>query len=204
MLGETEFADLSRPRTAKTKAEKLSRILPILACPACGSPLDTETAGPLACPVCAASFGRTETAFDFLNDAIRREYRISATENVSDHPYGPPSLEPIHRHRDGLVLDCGAGSKSMDYANVVNVEIVPYPSTDVLTVGQALPFQDESFDAVLSLSVLEHVSDPCRCAAEIARVLKPGGELICVVPFLQPLHGYPNHFFNMTSEGLCM
>jgi hypothetical protein len=36
----------------------------------------------------------------------------------------------------------------------------------------------------------------------MVRVLKPGGELICCVPFLQPLHGYPHHYYNMTQEGL--
>jgi hypothetical protein len=33
-------------------------------------------------------------------------------------------------------------------------------------------------------------------------VLKPGGELMCCVPFLQPLHGYPHHYYNMTHQGL--
>ena len=36
----------------------------------------------------------------------------------------------------------------------------------------------------------------------MVRVLKPGGELLCCVPFLQPLHGYPHHYYNMTHEGL--
>jgi SAM-dependent methyltransferase len=61
---------------------------------------------------------------------------------------------------------------------------------------------DDSFDGVLSLAVLEHVKDPWRCAQEIMRVLKPGGELICCVPFLQPVHGYPHHYYNMTEQGL--
>jgi SAM-dependent methyltransferase len=50
--------------------------------------------------------------------------------------------------------------------------------------------------------VLEHVRDPFRGAAEIVRVLKPGGKLMCAVPFLQPLHGYPHHYYNMTHQGL--
>ena len=32
--------------------------------------------------------------------------------------------------------------------------------------------------------------------------MKPGGELICAVPFLQPYHGYPHHYYNMTHQGL--
>jgi hypothetical protein len=40
------------------------------------------------------------------------------------------------------------------------------------------------------------------CASELLRVLKPGGEIICCVPFLQPLHGYPHHYYNMSGQGL--
>jgi SAM-dependent methyltransferase len=58
-----------------------------------------------------------------------------------------------------------------------------------------------TFDAVFSIAVLEHVRNPFRCAAEIARVLKSGGELYCCIPFLQPLHGYPHHYFNATPQG---
>lgn len=50
--------------------------------------------------------------------------------------------------------------------------------------------------------MLEHVDDPFKCAGEIARVLKPGGILYIDLPFLQPEHGYPRHYFNATREGL--
>ncbi|MEO0821068.1 MAG: bifunctional 2-polyprenyl-6-hydroxyphenol methylase/3-demethylubiquinol 3-O-methyltransferase UbiG [Pseudomonadota bacterium] len=42
-------------------------------------------------------------------------------------------------------------------------------------VGEALPFEDASFDAVVCVDVLEHVADLDRVVAEIARVLRPGG-----------------------------
>ncbi len=41
--------------------------------------------------------------------------------------------------------------------------------------GEALPFPDNSFDAVFCCDVLEHVRDLPRVISEISRVLKPGG-----------------------------
>jgi hypothetical protein len=41
--------------------------------------------------------------------------------------------------------------------------------------SEALPFEDERFDLVYSVAVLEHVPDPPGTAAEMRRVLAPGG-----------------------------
>jgi len=139
---------------------------------------------------------------DFLSDELRLQAAAVATDAVSCHNYDPFARELICQYAEGLILDCGAGRRNVYYSNVVNLEIVPYDTTDVLGVGEELPFHDASFDAVFSLSVLEHVRDPFRCAREVIRVLKPGGELLCAAPFLQPLHGYPGHYFNMSPQGL--
>ncbi|MEL7006035.1 MAG: class I SAM-dependent methyltransferase [Cyanobacteria bacterium J06656_5] len=140
--------------------------------------------------------------YNFLTDDLQVKYGIEETENVSANGYDPTALSLIAEYTDGLILDCGSGKRSEYYKNVVNFEIVPYETTDVLGVGEELPFKDNAFDAVFSLAVLEHVKDPFKCASEIARVMKPGATLYCVVPFLQPLHGYPNHYYNMSGQGL--
>jgi SAM-dependent methyltransferase len=44
--------------------------------------------------------------------------------------------------------------------------------------GEALPYRDRTFDAVLMLNVIDHVEDPPRCLAEAARVLRPKGVLL--------------------------
>ncbi len=143
-----------------------------------------------------------QSHFDFLTPELREEFGIIDTTAISSNGYDPDALALIERHRNGMVLDCGAGSRDLYFQNVINFEIAVYDSTDVRGVGEALPFKADSFDGVLSLAVLEHVKDPWRCAQEIMRVLKPGGDLICCVPFLQPVHGYPHHYYNMTEQGL--
>ncbi|HMM74439.1 MAG TPA: class I SAM-dependent methyltransferase [Gammaproteobacteria bacterium] len=45
-----------------------------------------------------------------------------------------------------------------------------------------IPFDDASFDFVTSNQVFEHVADLGAVLAEIARVLKPGGRLLCLFP----------------------
>lgn len=140
--------------------------------------------------------------FDFLTNKLRAQFNIIETDNVSSNGYDENIFALVKKHKDGIILDCGAGSRPTCYSNVVNFEIASYPSTDVRGVGEVLPFRDNSFDAVLSIAVLEHVKDPFLCAREIARVLKPGGDLYCCVPLLQPVHGFPHHYYNMTGQGL--
>jgi SAM-dependent methyltransferase len=145
---------------------------------------------------------RTGGKPDFLSEALRAATRISRTDRVSANRYDKHALALIEQQREGLVLDCGSGRRDAYFANVVNLEIADYDTTDVLGAGEELPFRDASFDAVISIAVLEHVRNPFRCADEIVRVLKPGGRLICCAPFLQPYHGYPSHYYNMSWQGL--
>ncbi|MBM4464818.1 MAG: class I SAM-dependent methyltransferase [Chloroflexi bacterium] len=46
----------------------------------------------------------------------------------------------------------------------------------------ALPFATASFDLVISSWVIEHLPEPERAFAEIARVLRPGGRFIFLTP----------------------
>jgi len=45
-----------------------------------------------------------------------------------------------------------------------------------------LPYKDASFDCIVAMSVLEHISDLEQPIREIRRVLKDDGELICGFP----------------------
>jgi SAM-dependent methyltransferase len=72
---------------------------------------------------------------------------------------------------------------------VVGCDLLPDPlaSNRLLTASVAadagsLPFAGESFDLVTANMVLEHLSNPDRVFAEVARVLVPGGRFLFVTP----------------------
>ena len=53
--------------------------------------------------------------------------------------------------------------------------------------GQALPFDDASFDIIVSDYVFEHVQEPAPVVRELLRVLRPGGWIAARTP---SKHGY--------------
>jgi SAM-dependent methyltransferase len=144
----------------------------------------------------------TGNNYNFLTEDLSSELRVDALDFESAHGYPAEVIELIEENAGELILDCGAGLRRKLFSNVVNFEPVPYESTDVQGIAEALPFADNSFAAVVSLSVLEHVKDPQKAAKEMIRVLKPGGYIHLEVPFLIQEHGFPHHYYNMTTRGL--
>jgi glycosyltransferase involved in cell wall biosynthesis/uncharacterized protein YbaR (Trm112 family) len=112
-----------------------------------------------------------------------------------------PALDII-RETEGWVLNLSAGGTSERFDNVVEAEFAVFCHTDVVADSHDLPFEDASFDAIIVLNAFEHYRDPRRVAAELHRVLKPGGKLLIVTAFMQPLHEKPWHFYNCTRYGL--
>jgi SAM-dependent methyltransferase len=73
---------------------------------------------------------------------------------------------------------------------------------ELLYDGRRLPFEDGTFDTVLSVQVLEHTPRPAELVAEMARVLKEGGILILSAPFQFRLHEEPHDYFRFSPHGL--
>jgi ubiquinone/menaquinone biosynthesis C-methylase UbiE len=58
-------------------------------------------------------------------------------------------------------------------------------------VAEALPYEDSTFDYIVTYDVLEHVRSIEKALGECYRVLKAGGKLLCVFPqFFQPLESH--------------
>lgn len=130
-------------------------------------------------------------------------YDLAAYQDESANPGIAHFHEHVRAHRDLLFADLGCGRRSETLDNCLYLEVYPSPSADVVMEPACrYPIADASLDGVGCVSVLEHVGEPWLVAAEIARMVKPGGMIVIDYPFLQPLHGYPSHFFNATREGL--
>ena len=78
-------------------------------------------------------------------------------------------------------------------------------------VGEAIPFENESFDTVLSFNALDHSASPVRVIQEIQRVLKKDGDFLLWIyvlrnryQFLQGLLNQidPPHPFHFTADEL--
>lgn len=65
-----------------------------------------------------------------------------------------------------------------------------------------LKFDDNRFDLVVCISILEHVPNPQKAIAELNRVLKPGGEVWVQLPFQFPYHEAPKDYWRVSPDGL--
>lgn len=130
--------------------------------------------------------------------------------HVAAYGLSEPFLGP------GRVLDLGCGiGHSYDLLaprETVGVDIDPgalsgQERETVVADMRQLPFDDASFPSALSVQSLEHVPDPERVLAEVARVLEPDGVAVFVTPNRLTL-GRPDeiidpyHFIEFDSEEL--
>lgn len=115
---------------------------------------------------------------------------------------GPSSQAFVNRLMPGdRVLSVGAGVMRLK-GNVTHLDYEPYPDLDVVGDAHHLPFPDNSFDAAICESLLEHVTEPERVISEMRRVLKPGGKIYAMMPFMFGFHAAPNDYTRFTHRGL--
>ena len=88
-------------------------------------------------------------------------------------------------------VDLAVGDAAWDYSNL-----------DVLADLTALPFRTGAFQAAINVVTLEHLREPARALAEIARTLEPGGRLLLAAPHEWEVHQAPHDYFRYTRFGL--
>lgn len=68
--------------------------------------------------------------------------------------------------------------------------------------SENLPYQDNSFDAVMCIESFHHYPDPLKALSEIYRVLKPQGKFIlCDTWMFTPIRGILNAFIKFSNDG---
>ena len=100
-----------------------------------------------------------------------------------------------------VIVNIGSGTNRI-HPEIINIDILPFKNVDIVADIVELPLANESVDGIICDTVLEHITNPDLAMRELSRILKPGGALITIVPFLYPYHSSPNDFHRWTSEGL--
>lgn len=104
------------------------------------------------------------------------------------------------------VLDAGCGGTSFPYPEypglrLTGVDVKTMPGdfahgVRALATMERLPFQDRTFDAVVSNYTMEHVDDLSATWHELVRVLKDGGRMFVSVP---NSHSFDDHFYRFAG-----
>jgi SAM-dependent methyltransferase len=102
---------------------------------------------------------------------------------------------------DKIIINLGSGPRKY-CADIINVDLFQFKNVDIVSDIMDLPFQDGSIDLIIVESLLEHVQDSRSAVEEMRRVLKPGGHVYALVPFLYPFHSSPNDFHRWTKAGI--
>ena len=87
-------------------------------------------------------------------------------------------------------------------AEFISIDIDSKRNPDFIMSVTNLKFEDNYFDYVFILEVLEHVSEPHKAVNEIERTLVPGGIVILSTPFIFGIHDEPYDYFRFTKYGL--
>ena len=127
-----------------------------------------------------------------------------------------PSLLRIEEHKalsgvtlSGRALDLG-GDKNSEYLrffrgtfDTTTLNFSPEARPDIVhDLEQTLPIKDGSYDHALLINVLEHIFDYRALLQEARRVVKPGGSIVIVVPYLFPVHPSPEDYHRFTASAL--
>ncbi len=192
----------------------------ICCCPHCHGSLDWHANG-ATCGACHKVFAQHDRRFYFSDASppgqTESAFLMSLLENRSVTSKAIHHIRKIvtseyrpHRHLPRLfdsmdtstvVVDCGSGNQRL-CETAINVDQYPFDHVDIVSDIERLPFARESVDVCVLNTVLEHVQNPQRCVDEAHRVLKSGGRVLCITPFIFPYHPYPKHYWNFTEDGL--
>jgi len=167
-------------------------------CPRCRARVAGSLPDRLICQGCGCTYDIVDGVPVLLPE--RCEVIVKPLEHRSNPV--PDDMITWLKSVDGYSLNLGAGATEFVLDQCVELEHAIFRNTDVVGDAHQLPFADGVFEAVLCLNTFEHLRDPRGAAAELLRVMRPGGRLVLKTAFLQPVHEEPYHFYDATRYGL--
>lgn len=173
-----------------------------IVCPACRRPLGIDTDAQCDCGFKVNSIDGVPI-LRTLEQGEQVDYRAKSS-SLPKQNSSNLQIEFVQQalQSSGMILELGAGIDICTHPNLVKTDAFVYSSDlDYVVDAHAMPFEDNTFDFIYSLAVFEHLHSPWVAAKEILRVLKPGGKVYVLTAFMQHVHGYPHHYFNMTTMG---
>lgn len=89
-------------------------------------------------------------------------------------------------------------------ANYIRSDISEGTDVDIAADAHRLTdaFPDTLFDAILAVSVWEHLEHPWIAAQQLYAVMKPGARALIVTHHTFPRHGYPSDYTRWDQAGL--
>jgi ubiquinone/menaquinone biosynthesis C-methylase UbiE len=128
--------------------------------------------------------GRRAIVFSLIEDALETSVRAHPARQILDIGCGTGATMD-HLKRLGEVQGIDLSEIPLNFSRRRGLNRVLCAS------ATELPFENESFDLVTALDVIEHLDDDGSGLSEIRRVLKPGAPAVIFVPAFQALWG-PN------------
>ena len=103
---------------------------------------------------------------------------------------------------DARILEVGGALTREVHERALSVDLLDASTTDIRGDILSLPFEDNVADLVVANRILEHVKEPVEACKELARVVKPGGKVYTIVPFMTPYHRLPLDQFRFSLDSL--
>ncbi len=134
-------------------------------------------------------------------NGVRRKFRDYIFELFTD------TLES-NGIRQGVIAEVGGSKNSFLHklpgfeARFLSMMPLPDERAVVADITNCPHIPDASFDAIFSISVLEHVTHIHDAGREITRLLRPGGITMHAVPFSYFFHGAPVDYWRVTTTAL--